>query len=79
MKPLPIQSLPAERMAELTRQGARELRTNRFSNRTLPGWTSDDDPPALEHSDATQGRGGCAFVGCLALALVIYGILFALW
>ena len=53
--------IPPESAARMVAQA----RSERMKTRTLPGWTPDDNP-------ADEGRGGCAFVACLLLALAMY-------
>ncbi len=60
MKTLPLQSLPADRMAAMTQQGARELRSERILQ-ARERWHDQDRGPG----------GGCA-VALLPLSIVIY-------
>ncbi len=60
MKTLPIQKLPADRMAALTQQGARELRAERIAQ-VQAQWHDQDRGPG----------GGCA-VALLPLSVALY-------
>ena len=72
MKPLPLHTIPAARMAALTTTAARVCRAARIE-RARANWHD------VDRSQDDAGRGGCAFVGCLAVALLIYAVLAVRW
>jgi hypothetical protein len=64
MKPLPIHSIPANRMGRLTRQAAFEQRQEKLA-RVRARW---------EGNDPDTGCGSMAAVGLIVAMLVIYAV-----
>jgi hypothetical protein len=63
MKTLPLQKLPADRMAAMTQQGARELRAERIAQ-VQAQWHDDTDD---------DSRCGLMLAVLLILCLLAYG------
>lgn len=61
-----LTKLPAGRVAAMCKRGARELREMRLA-RARSNWQGYDP--------TDEGHGGCAFVACLVLAVIMYAVL----